>query len=392
MNFSKSGMSATVGVKGFGINVGGRGAYLNTALPGTGISSRVRLDSGPSRVSAPSRGSSVPISRDSGSSWVSPGNGSGPPIFYDMGGESYEIASVRPELLTSETLFGLKDAIVQALEIKQELKCEIDKTESIKNREYLVLILTYLMCIGIFIPWFRRNYKLRCEEAEGARYAYDAFNLSIDFMMDQYVLHDYLNLRDCFLKVAKCQKILDVTSQQAVNRVATRSSASMAIGSLPVVFSTVSVDHIGSQYEAMKMENANGADLYLYPGFVLVFSMLNSSFAVVDFRNISLEYEPVTVLEPGRVPHDARVVDRTWQYVNKNGTPDRRFRDNREIPVVLYYLLTIRSTQGMHECYLFSDVDAGAAFCAAFETYRQSLCAMRWGAAPILEPTIPATS
>lgn len=43
LNFSKSGVTATVGGKGISANVGKQGVYLNTSLPGTGIYDRKRL-------------------------------------------------------------------------------------------------------------------------------------------------------------------------------------------------------------------------------------------------------------------------------------------------------------------------------------------------------------
>ncbi len=43
LNFSKSGVSATVGVPGFSINVGQKGAFLNLGMPGTGVSKRTKL-------------------------------------------------------------------------------------------------------------------------------------------------------------------------------------------------------------------------------------------------------------------------------------------------------------------------------------------------------------
>lgn len=45
LNISKSGISATVGVKGASINIGKNGTYLNTGIPGTGIYSREKLPS-----------------------------------------------------------------------------------------------------------------------------------------------------------------------------------------------------------------------------------------------------------------------------------------------------------------------------------------------------------
>ena len=46
LNFSKSGMSTTIGGRGSSINIGKRGVYHNMSIPGTGLSNRTRLASG----------------------------------------------------------------------------------------------------------------------------------------------------------------------------------------------------------------------------------------------------------------------------------------------------------------------------------------------------------
>jgi len=43
MNFSKSGVSLTGGVKGLGLTVGSNGLFLNTSVPGTGLYKRKKL-------------------------------------------------------------------------------------------------------------------------------------------------------------------------------------------------------------------------------------------------------------------------------------------------------------------------------------------------------------
>ena len=45
LNFSKNGVSTTVGVKGASVNVGKNGAYLNTSIPGTGLYARQKISS-----------------------------------------------------------------------------------------------------------------------------------------------------------------------------------------------------------------------------------------------------------------------------------------------------------------------------------------------------------
>ena len=43
LNISKSGISATVGVRGACVNVGAKGTFLNVGVPGTGVSYRNRI-------------------------------------------------------------------------------------------------------------------------------------------------------------------------------------------------------------------------------------------------------------------------------------------------------------------------------------------------------------
>ena len=43
LNFSKSGVSTSIGPKGFKVNTSKRGTYLNTSLSGTGLYSRQKV-------------------------------------------------------------------------------------------------------------------------------------------------------------------------------------------------------------------------------------------------------------------------------------------------------------------------------------------------------------
>ena len=38
-----------------------------------------------------------------------------------------------------------------------------------------------------------------------------------------------------------------------------------------------------------------------------------------------------------------------WKYVNKSGDPDRRFKDNYEIPICLYQDMSFFSQSGLNE-------------------------------------------
>jgi len=45
---------------------------------------------------------------------------------------------------------------------------------------------------------------------------------------------------------------------------------------------------------------------------------------------------------------DSQQVDTTWRYVNVKGGPDRRYKDNRQLPVMLYGEVEIGTSAGLH--------------------------------------------
>ena len=51
INFSKSGMSTTIGPRGASVNIGSKGVYANAGIPGTGIYMREKIGGGTSESS-----------------------------------------------------------------------------------------------------------------------------------------------------------------------------------------------------------------------------------------------------------------------------------------------------------------------------------------------------
>lgn len=70
--------------------------------------------------------------------------------------------------------------------------------------------------------------------------------------------------------------------------------------------------------------------------------------AGVPYEHLSVTCEHKRFIEEEFPPPDAPVLDRTWQYVNKSGDPDRRFANNRQLPVLDYGRIELRSTSGVH--------------------------------------------
>lgn len=108
--------------------------------------------------------------------------------------------------------------------------------------------------------------------------------------------------------------------------------------------------------------------LACYPDRILAFQ--GNAVGAVDYGHIVAASESVQFVEHEAVPADAKIVGRTWQYVNKSGGPDRRFKDNRELPVCLYNQLNVSTRDGLDVRFLSSKENGFDALVAALHAFR----------------------
>lgn len=79
-------------------------------------------------------------------------------------------------------------------------------------------------------------------------------------------------------------------------------------------------------------------------------------FSDVDYGALGSDCSPQRFIESKGKPRDAQQVDTTWQYVNVKGGPDRRFKNNRKLPVMLYGEVDLSAPGGLHWLMQFSQV------------------------------------
>lgn len=103
--------------------------------------------------------------------------------------------------------------------------------------------------------------------------------------------------------------------------------------------------------------------LYFFPERVLVYD--GGKIGAVSYNDLEINISPTRFIEEASVPSDAKIVDRTWRYTNKSGGADKRFKDNPEIPIVLYDRLMLTSSSGLKEYFDVSALGASADFAEA---------------------------
>jgi hypothetical protein len=103
--------------------------------------------------------------------------------------------------------------------------------------------------------------------------------------------------------------------------------------------------------------------LYFFPDRLLVSSP--NGIGAVPYDELHLKIEARQFVESDPVPPDALEIGTTWQYVNRDGGPDRRFADNPRLPILLYEQVSFTSPSGLNELLQFSKTGGGESFRSA---------------------------
>jgi len=355
LNLSKSGLSASIGGAPFTLNVGPRGVMGTASIPGTGLSYRQHFSTSPDPqplTPIPPGITPQPIPLPLVPAPSSDFVNTAPVV---------EVHSASTELLTSETLKQVKQLIQtahqQCLEIRRDLDSAREAKVTAQSR--------FDSWNGgfLFKRLFKNAFAKRREvyETETARVAELEEQLKLSTIATEIdVEHEqaelYYRFRDEFAGMCECAAIWDVKSYQATDKFHERTVADSRIGRERVSFELGSCDLIQWDQKVPHLRNAKGGELYYYPGFIL-YRAAREAFSLIQYQDIRGNATNVRFQEEEKVPADSTVVGSTWAKANKDGSRDKRFGNNYQIPVVQYGHLTLKSTSGLWEEFHFSNLD-----------------------------------
>lgn len=92
-----------------------------------------------------------------------------------------------------------------------------------------------------------------------------------------------------------------------------------------------------------KIQSTN-LELWILPDQAILRS--SGRLSGVTYSGVVVRFDATRFIENEQLPSDAQVVGKTWQYVNRNGGPDRRFSNNRQLPIALYGKVKITEANG----------------------------------------------
>lgn len=357
MNISKGGVSTTVGVRGASINFGKNGTYINTGIPGTGFYSRQKIG---------------------GSNYYPTQNTNEDNSIYKILAITFitvAIVVAIGAIVTSVTVLWA----IFALTLLTTIGCFIKL--KINNKEVLESEPDYLNEAKSIIRYQTNATKMRilqnfitcyecCEQITDENCVIEGLEakrqtekrlrmldehkerlneLQKDLQQKQYDVdkelspwetRKYAKLCVAFESLATVQRVWNIVGKSYKDEY--KTSTPICLDRKECLLRVGVFDYLKSSFDIPTIQCVDKW-LYLYPNFVVLAKNATDfevfQYADVRFKGQSTIYPERSLLD---IPTDAIRMGETWQYVNKDGNPDRRYADNPMLYKVEYGFLQIK--------------------------------------------------
>lgn len=348
-NLSKSGVGVSAGIKGLRLGTGPRGNYVHMGRGGLYFRKSLNLPGG--RATARS---------DTPPPLPGLGEPSGPKI---------PMGTVGPlEDIESGSVQEMVDA--SSAELLREMNEKRKKVRLLPGAIALSIIGALLLFVAHLPPWlvvlfsmvaigFCCLVSMKDELRKTTVILYD---------LEPEVEAIYGSLHDAFGVLRSCSRTWHIEARGEVRDRKYHAGASGVVKRKPVSLTSGTPPFVKTNVE-VPLVPVGKQLLAFMPDRLLVFEP--AAVGAVSYSALDLNASESQFIEEEGVPQDATVVGRTWRYVNKKGGPDRRFKDNREIPICTYEQIHLSSSTGLNEVIQVSRRGASTALSEALSAFQE---------------------
>ena len=305
INLSKSGVGYSWGVKGYRVTKTASGRTRKTySIPGTGIS------------------------------WV---DESGNSRKISNQGQSQNIPVMQPQ----DVMVDIDSAAIDNFQAAEYSTIIEQITKTIKlNRMFNVFL--WLTLAALAFPFF---FIFTVAGIAGKIFLMSKGIVNLEYEMDSESAETYNRRTTTWMSLNQCHKMWQITQQATVSNRKVNAGAGRNISRNGLKFSNKLPYYLKTNVTTVVIP-LKKEKLILLPDKMLI--IRNNNVGVVSYENLHIDVNGTRFIESEGVPRDSQIIDYTWQYVNKNGSPDRRYNNNRQLPICLYADIRLTSSEGLN--------------------------------------------
>ena len=178
--------------------------------------------------------------------------------------------------------------------------------------------------------------------------------IELNYELDQYAEEKHLQSYNAWISLNENKKLWQIIQQANVSNIKINAGASRNVNRSLIRFLKKPPFYISTNVDTVQIGLKKQTMIFL-PDKVIVIQGIKAG--AVNYDDIQINVGSTRFVESQTVPKDAKIADYTWQYVNKGGGPDRRYKNNRQLPVCLYGIIKISSNNGINVEIQCSSID-----------------------------------
>lgn len=311
INISKSGIGYSWGVKGYRITKTAKGTVRQTAsIPGTGIS----------------------FSEETGKNKINNQQQYTPAI----DNNHYDTQNIENTITNDFVSAGLENILKSAHRVMI-----LNKLSTILF--WITLLLVFIkpiyamssivfILVKIFVKTFGR--------------------VKLDYVIDDDQKEIVEKRINEMLKLTTCKKVWRIIQSSKVIDKKYSGGASTTISRVQCKMYSKSPFPFKSKVNAAVFKSGKETIIFMPDK---LFVIQKTKIGALNYSDISSDIRTTRFIESESVPKDSSVVGTTWKYVNKKGGPDRRFADNRQLPICEYGEIELTSNNGLNTLLMYSN-------------------------------------
>lgn len=170
-------------------------------------------------------------------------------------------------------------------------------------------------------------------------------HIKLDYEMDAYYQEKYTERINTWETLNTSQMLWQILGAGNVTNQKVEAGASRTVTRKAIKLSSKVPFFLKTDVKIIAL-NLQKEKIIILPDKILI--IRGTKIGAEDYDKVSISVSSTEFIEHQFVPRDTEVLCHTWQYVNKNGGPDKRFKDNRQLPVCKYGVIKLRSESGIN--------------------------------------------
>lgn len=313
---SKSGVSYSWGTKGFRVTKTANGKVRTTSsIPGTGISYSQEFGS---KKGSANRQNTKPSSQPSSQ-----------PLY-----NSAEYSNVQEQVVDENAIVPVEFADlvkrIRSMRTMYRLSIFVALLFALWLPQFVILIAALWLVLSRFIY------------------------VNLDYSFDDAAAEQWETKRRAWVQVASSQMMWEIPASAEIINKKVNAGASRAVQrkKCTVKYSPPSFIKTSVQPIVFRLSRCK---LAFFPDCILI---IGKKITALGYDEVKLSFTSKAFVEEEKVPRDSIQLSTTWQKVNKDGSPDKRFSGNRQVPIMAYGQMNLIYQNSVNIEMMFSNAEA----------------------------------